>query len=709
MSTDELAALKAEEDELQKRVNEIRSKRMLLEKSNDKVLTVTEVNEAGRYVFFTSKKFSQELSDYLTGLEGYQYLYGRHRLPALMWHKMIYGLNHGFEVSYGNWKDTLHKVINTEFDKILALKQLPNVVITLATDKKVLLITTKPEYEQTLFANVQGALRVGRLDEGKYKIPVAEGHRLWGNVKDLPKVEWSEEAKEFVVTQVEQRARLDDIALMVDSTLDISLNGVIPRPFQKVGIEFISANDGNALIADQMGLGKTLQAIGSIKHNGWYPAVIMMPASLKLNWMKEIYKLIGPDEEILILSGRVPTKTDFMNLLATPKPKWVLMNWDILGASTDVVTTLKDFGGAEKHETRYQWAELINLFNPAIIVGDEIHYLRNRESKRSVASRKLKPRRFLGLSGSPVMNRPGDMWPALTLIKPELFPSGEQFDNTYTWDKGRQVKNVEALRELLQPVMLRRTKSQVLPDLPPINRITEYHEMDDKSQALYERAEEGFFNAMQSYEEEGHEEEIPNILVKIMRMKQICTLSALDHCAEKAIEISDSAEPDQNKVLIFSQFKAYGCYALAKRLGNEALTMTGDHSMTEREDIKRRFINDPTKKFLIGMEDVMSEGHNLQVAWNCIFLDFFWTPMSHEQCEGRAYGRLADAHPIDSWWMEVLKQGGKPTIVKWIKEILDMKLNTAQSMTEGFSAERSKSILKELLKKMKEEVRKNKK
>lgn len=708
MTTEDITRLLTEEQELEKLLSEKREARLKLESKQKELesynVQVEELNESDKAVWIRTS-LNDKLLDILNSVKGKDYIYGRSKIPLTEWtnfHNKL--LDSGFSVNYPDgMRVRIQLAVNTENKRLSDLANLPNLVIKITPDRKYISAVVKPEYQHEVTLNVNGAIWYRTKSE--YIIPISEGYKFYNNVKEIPNTHWAEGVQELIVEQIESKARLDEIALMVDTEKPYTdfQNDIEARPFQNVGMTFLEAAGYSGINGDEMGLGKTLQAIGVTKK--FKKVVVIPPATLKYNWVREFRKLLN--EDVTVLSGRVPTMQDFEKVLVDPRPRIIIINYDILSSSTEVAKPIAGFAGGAATEERYQWVELINLYKPDVIICDEAHGLRNKDSKKSKASRKLECKKFICLTGTPVMNRPGDLWPMLTLVRPELFPSYDQFIRTYTYG-GKELHNAAEFRELLKSIMIRRVKSDVLKDLPPINRINEYFELDERAQGFYNKAEAGLFRAMETWnmpDSEVDEREIPNVLAKIMRLKQICAIATIEKTTEKAIAISDSAEPDKNKVIIFTQFKSVA-YRIAQLLGNESLVMTGDQNGKQREDIKSQFINDPSKKFLVGIEDVLGEGHNLEVAWNVIFNDFFWTPFSHYQCEGRAYGRLSNAHHIESYWMIAAQTGGKDTIVQWILELLQSKLDMSIEATENLSSDRQKSILKDLLVRVRKEMRK---
>lgn len=548
--------------------------------------------------------------------------------------------------------------------------------------------------------------------QSAYIIPLSEGWRLWEFTEKLPEeqtVTWDEASREFVAKQVEARLRLDAIALAKDWPTEVP--GFIGKlkPYQNVGVAFFENNGGSGILGDVMGLGKTPQAIArALQLPG--KIVVVTPASLKINWTRSIKKF--SNEKFYILQGTTPTHYDMAMMLAKDGPKFIVINYDILSTSTVLDKSYVDENNIkhEKKETKYPWIEIINLMYPDLIIYDEAHYIKNSDSNRSVASRLIQAKSTICLTGTPVLNRPSELWPMLTLVDPVTFPTNERFVNQYTFD-GKTTRNVEELRQVLKPLMIRRKREDVYTDLPPLNRIDEAYELSKRAQGLYDKALQGVYEvvALWNPDKSGEQSSIANILVKIQRLKQICAIDKVPATADLATRIYDSSDPSgrAKKVLIFSQFKPTA-YAIKARLGSEAIGFVSRNSAgefvtaqaLEQDRLVQEFQNDPDIHYLVVTEKTAKEGHDITEAFAVIFNDHFWTPAAHQQAEGRAYMRASDPHGIDSYYH--LAAG---TIEDWIQELLAAKLAMIEDVVDGVNNTRvnpDESILTDLIKRIKD-------
>ena len=163
-------------------------------------------------------------------------------------------------------------------------------------------------------------------------------------------------------------------------------------PFQLRGVSFIDQNHGRVLLADEMGLGKTIQAIAWLQlHPEFRPAVIITPASVKLNWAKEIRGwMTHPNFDVLYGSKPYETTEDIL-----------IINYDVL----------------------YEWRREIRRRKPSVIITDECHYYKDSKAKRTIAIKRISGRalHFIAISGTPITNRPSEFFNALNILLPDTF------------------------------------------------------------------------------------------------------------------------------------------------------------------------------------------------------------------------------------------------------------------------------------------------
>jgi len=554
-----------------------------------------------------------------------------------------------------------------------------------------------------------------------FDIPMSEGWRIFEKLEGVEGIVYTDTARILIVEQVESRGKLDKIAQAADSDDPRikKLTHVIinPRtkkempfceallPFQRAGIEFLLVSGGRTILADKTGLGKTWQMIGFCEVKRMEKPDIQIVCEVKganiPNWVREIKNLTG--EDAVVCNNVEKAKNIAYHRILGERAPYILISHDLLGTYEE-----EDDGTWGDKKKKFPWADLFQMIEPEILLLDEGHKIKNPDANRTKATRQLATIPFIiPATASPILNRTEELWPLLFMTDPIMFHSQQQFKNHYTWD-GRTAKNVDELHEMLRPRFIRRLRKDVQKDLPPINRVTKVVALSEQALKDYKIALEGFYAKLALYDPKGKKGEyydITNMLVEIGRLKQICAADKVGYVADLAVDLIDQSE-NGGKVLIFSQYKATA-NQIARLLGNQAVctvvrTPDDFRSMnaTDRDELFEKARNDDYIKFIVTTE-AAQEGHNLEFCDWVIFNDQFWTPAAHEQCEGRAYGRLANPHTIDSFYVIA-----DVKIEEFMQELLERKLAIIEETVEGVESTRdlSGSIATELIKRMKEEM-----
>ncbi len=209
-------------------------------------------------------------------------------------------------------------------------------------------------------------------------------------------------------------------------------NGQSYLAYQRAGIAYASERE-RTLIGDEMGLGKTIQAIGLINLLRPGSVLIVCPASLKLNWRDELRKWIA-----------VPLTYGVATPSYWPLSDVVIVNYELLKKCRKAI-----------HKRRWE-----------LLIGDEIHYVKNKDTVRAQEFMDVPHHRALGLTGTPVPNRPLELFPILHWLRPHDFPSYRAFKQRYEGGSNSE----ELQSRLRSSVMVRRLKSEVLKDLPAKRR-----------------------------------------------------------------------------------------------------------------------------------------------------------------------------------------------------------------------------------------------
>lgn len=626
-------------------------------------------------------------------------------IPSRRWFEMQ-KLNEIALSDYPTFRERLQKLAPPIFwqntkaeDQLNEYVNQPDVRVDFVSSKFLIYLKDLETYRWDIFGGSLNPIVKYHTVEQYFSLPYNEGSKLLERLNYLQeysdyRIYWEDLALTSAEQELTDRNKINDLAaLEYNPDYDFDLNGNKLFKFQTVGVGFADHslfNIGNegVLIGDEMGLGKSPQSI-AVAHKRNLRVLILTPAAGRDNWHDYVRKFTGQFAKMF--SKTEPDKFDFEDMLIN-KVQWNIMAYDTIARGKETGEKLSN----GEPEIRYLWADLINLSKFDIIFLDECHKLKNEEAGRTKAFLLLKPKKFIAISGTPILNRPAEFAPILSKLDPKNFGDTKQFIWRYS-DGKNGAKNTQELRELLKPIMIRRTKSKVLPDLPPVIPMVEKYIMNEREKQIYDSVLNQVLDEIPDLLPDGDDNFnffASNILVKIMRLKQVCALMVAESVAEFAFEAYHNSESDHKKVIIFSQFIPI-VDKIKNLLGSEALYITGeDHSPSERLRIVKEFNASTFYKYLVASTKAASEQLNITSAGTVIFNDLMWTPADHVQAIGRAYGRLNDCHGVDAHYFVV-----KDTIMEWLQKILGEKEAVFNEVVEGVEADRSNnnSVIKDLI------------
>lgn len=400
----------------------------------------------------------------------------------------------------------------------------------------------------------------------------------------------------------------------------------------------------------------TLQALATIEAVKAYPAVIVAPASLKLNWEKEIRKWL-PNKSTIVMD-------------TSTKPQDLVGN-DFIIVNYEVLFDARISNGNKFKKIPYQ-----------AVVFDESHYIKSKEAKRTIAAIKLakKARYRINLTGTPIVNRPSDLIPQLqALDRLNEFGGWEQFVLRYCdakktpfgWDISGS-SNLQELNEKLRATCyVRREKQDVLKELPPKNRIivpmemkpsSSYHEIIDAAQRSIMRQigldDTVDIESLSKKQKQEIRDGLNEIVLKSTNMVEIDALklavakSKLDNVISWIRNFIDNGE----KLIVFAYHKDIQ-NSLLRVFRRAARLISGD-SQKEREAQKEIFMTDPNCKLLIGgMGNITSSpagmGHTLTASSNVAFVEFGWNSAIHDQCEDRVHRISQTSDSVNIYYLIV--------------------------------------------------------
>lgn len=487
---------------------------------------------------------------------------------------------------------------------------------------------------------------------------------LFNNIEDLKADKAWKEFNERVNNEKTKE-------IPIPSTLEAEL-----RPYQEEGFRWMSRLatwEGGACLADDMGLGKTVQTLAVLLHRAKKgPALVVCPVSVISNWMNEINRF-APSLQI---------KTLGLGIAGIANRKQTL---DELQANDVLITS---YGLLQSEEALFKEPEF------ATIVLDEAHTIKNFATKTSKATMQLKASFRIALTGTPIQNHLSEIWNLFNFVNPGLLGSLSQFSERFIKPNDEQVK--KQLKKLISPFMLRRTKSNVLDELPAKTEILKKIRLSDEEMAFYEVLRRMALENINN--ETGHAKHLL-VLAEITKLRKACCnpllidkniripSSKLSTC----IEIVNELRANNHRALVFSQFVSH-LDIVRKALDSMNISyqyLDGSLSFIQREKRVRKFQEGEGELFLISLK-AGGLGLNLTAADYVIHLDPWWNPAIEDQASDRAH-RIGQTRPVT-----IYRLVAENTIEEKIMELHNTKRNLAESLLEG-SDQSARLSIKELM------------
>ncbi|MCS6850848.1 MAG: DEAD/DEAH box helicase [Gemmataceae bacterium] len=413
-----------------------------------------------------------------------------------------------------------------------------------------------------------------------------------------------------------------------------------PYPYQVQGIAFLMPRHA-ALLADEMGLGKTAQVIIALRlllHGGLLQRVLIVcPKPLVLNWSREL-RLWAEDVPFEVIGGEYQAR----------RTSWLVSNCPVKLVNYELLT--RDAAFLTEEGVRFD-----------LVVLDEAQRIKNREAKTAQVVRSIRRERSWAMTGTPIENKPEDLVNIFAFLDPERIPPNTP---------------AKQLPQFTSDCILRRTKEEVAPHVPPKMIRDTYLELTPAQRAAYDLAEkEGVIrlNAL------GDTITVQHVFELVMRLKQICNFDPLTGQSAKLEQLlADLAEIAESgrKAIVFSQWvEPLEQLAVAlKPFG--PLLYHGRVPPKERQAVLDRFRTDPGKHVLLMSYGTGSVGLNLQFS-NYVFLfDRWWNPAIEDQAINRAH-RLGQREPV--FVTRFISQG---TIEGRIHEVLERKRQVFNELIE---------------------------
>jgi len=444
---------------------------------------------------------------------------------------------------------------------------------------------------------------------------------------------------------------------------------------------------GNWLVFSEMGVGKTPETLQVIEGGGYKIPLIICPNSLRWEWKRQIDEWIGEDV-CAVCTGSAEMKALTLVQSFQEKKKYRIMNYEALRIPLLI--------------------EMMSHIPFDIIIFDEIHKLRNPKTKLVVGYQKkgMKPSdvflgkdnkeggawnflnqhegaAVIGLSGSPIMNYPNDLYVPLSCVHPKEYPRSiqpwRQFMYRYClWSDSRYgpyiygTRRLEELREETSPFIIRRTKKEVLPFLPEKTHRRTPLEMKPDQRKLYNQMEKELKVLLDT----GEPLYSPNVLSVLTRLRQINLdpkILGITCSSAKTEFIFDTISSTNEKLVIFSCFEKY-IHLLHLLLPNTPhVVITGQIHPDKRIEEVRKFQEDESIKLCLGTVQAMGEGITLTAASNALIADRWWNQPTNIQSEDRLH-RIGQKNAV-----QIILPVVRESIDALLDEILERKYEASHA------------------------------
>ncbi len=466
------------------------------------------------------------------------------------------------------------------------------------------------------------------------------------------------------------RAIVRDFDTYTDADIDVpqGLRAEL-RGYQEDGFRWLGtlARFGfGGILADDMGMGKTLQVIAHIlarKEAGAVgPTLVVCPASLVYNWVSEIERFAPALDAVAVVGSKT--------------------------------ARMAQVGGAEGHDVLITSYDLLRRDVEAYaghrfarVVLDEAQYIKNPKAQVTKCVKCLDADARFALTGTPIENRLQELWSIFEFLMPGYLGNREQFAKRYESPVEAQERDSSSLlRCVIGPFVLRRLKSEVLAELPEKTESVVYAQMEPKQRRLYLANQDRLALQVQHTGDREIKKDKLEVLAELTKLRQICCDPSLyfeDYDGgsaklETCMELVSQAREGGHKVLVFSQFTSMLAIIAGRLCADKVpfFELTGQTGKEERERLVRRFQAGEADVFLISLK-AGGVGLNLTAADVVIHYDPWWNTAAQDQATDRAH-RIGQRRDVS-----VFKLIVKDTIEERILQMQEAKRDLADSVLSG--------------------------
>jgi SNF2 family DNA or RNA helicase len=497
----------------------------------------------------------------------------------------------------------------------------------------------------------------------KFETFLQKAHKLH------PEFRCYEDALEYIIQERNSQHR-KQVVSEKQTALFKNISKAKLFPYQEKGVLF-AVKAGRCILADDMGLGKTLQAIVSTevlrKQFNISTAIIICPTSLKYQWKTEIEKFTG-NKNVNVIEGNILARK---KLYSVNTADYIIVSYQM--ASNDFIE--------------------LNNMQADVLILDEAQRIKNWKTKTSAAIKKIKTTYALVLTGTPVENKIEDLYSLMQIVNPYMLGSLHNFLSRHQiteegTDKVIGFKDLNDVGTLLRDVMLRRTKKQVLKDLPMRMDKNLFVPLTTQQLELHTEYADKVARLVNKWKRIGFlsEEDRQNLLMLLNMMRMVSdTTYIIDqetNYQTKLDELQNILDeilsmPDE-KVVIFSQWERMTRLVaiILKERGIGYEYLHGGIPGKKRGDLYANFTNDKNCKVFLST-DAGGVGLNLQSAAYLINLDIPWNPAVLEQRIGRIY-RLGQKKNVS-----IINLVSQDSIEHRMLDVLKFKTGIAAGILDG--------------------------
>ena len=416
-------------------------------------------------------------------------------------------------------------------------------------------------------------------------------------------------------------------------------------PFQWAGVRYV-LDARRAFLADEQGLGKTVEALAALEADAAYPALVVCPASMKLGWQREAERWL-PQRSVAVIEGRS---------VVPPEGEITILNYEIVASHREVLARRR----------------------PRALVVDESHYCKNPRAKRTQAVRRLagavaSDGLRLALTGTPVLNHADELIAQLRVIgRLEDFGSGARFSQQF---RG-QLSEERLHWHLRRRCFVRRLRSDVLPQLPAKRHVVVPVTLTNEGE--YRLAEQDVIEWLRSQPLDLSE--LNARIAATLRAERLAQLGTLQRLAARgklaaALAWIEDFLASGEPLVVFARHVEVQ-QAVLRRFP-AALHLMGADSLADRDAAIEAFQDPGGPSLIVGATRVAAQGITLTRASNVAFLELEWTPAMHDQAEDRCH-RIGQRDAVTAWYLLAAN-----TIDETMARLIQSKRAIVAAVTDG--------------------------